>query len=236
MKKGTLILLTIIILLLLLGTFIYINYSNIDEGDARKAVSNYLYENKIGECESDSNDNYIYGNDCEDYYQCYSEGFSQYVSGTQINEIKNNLNENGLSSQGLTYEQIKIIPEIENNDQYDIYEIKNKCFIEIYENKGLVSSSGASNYFKELSKKSLQENSFCSNTYKISDTQICNESIECLINAINSRMSSSEVTALANYIKTNEERYNIAGLEIFREIKVLEDADLRDFTEQCGKV
>ena len=49
-------------------------------------------------------------------------------------------------------------------------------------------------------------------------------------------MSSSEATALTNFIKLDEERYNLAGFEIFREIKVLEDADLRDFTEQCGQI
>ena len=46
-------------------------------------------------------------------------------------------------------------------------------------------------------------------------------------------MSSSGATSLANFIKSDEEKYYSAGFEIFREIKVVEDQDLQDFTEQC---
>ena len=218
MGKGLIIILIVLIVVIAGGFFIYNTSSEVSEDDTREAVSNYLYENKIEECNSDSNDRYIYEDDCEDYYKCYSEEYSNNVDGTYINEIKNNLNEKGSSK--LTYEGIKIIPEVENNDQYDVYDINNKCFIQIYEGKGLVSSSNARSYFEEVSKKALQQET---------------SERDCLINAVKSRMSSFEVTALANFIKSDEEKYYLAGFEIFREIKVVEDADLRDFTEQCAQ-
>jgi len=215
MGKGLIITLIILVVVLVGGFFIYSTFSEVSENDARGAISNYLYEDKVTECNSDSNDNYIYGDDCEDYYKCYSDEFGKSVDGTYINEIKNKLNDKG--SAELTYEDIKIIPEVENNDQYYVYDINNKCFIQIYEGKGLVASGDAREYFKTISEKASQRN-------------------DCLIDAIQSSMSSAEVTALANFIKADEEKYYQAGFEIFRGIRVVEDADLRDFTEQCGQV
>jgi len=236
MKKGILVL-VVLVILSIVGFLIYTAVFQINENDARKAVSNYLYEDKIKDCNSDSNDNYLYGDDCTDYYRCYSDEFGQYAKDTHINEIKNNLMEGRISSSsGLTFNDVKIIPEIENNDQYNIYEIKNKCFIQVYEGKGLILPANARSYFETISNDALIQGSFCSNTFKISDEQACGEALDCLITAVSSRMSSSEATALTNFIKLDEERYNLAGFEIFREIKVLEDADLRDFTEQCGQI
>tara|TARA_Y100000034_G_scaffold133927_1_gene200931 strand:+ start:1982 stop:2713 length:732 start_codon:yes stop_codon:yes gene_type:complete len=243
MKRVLIILSIVLIFILLLGgIFIYINNSQIDEADVRKAISNYLYENKEKECNSNSLDDRIYGDDCEEYYKCYGDEYSKNVMGSYVNEIKNRLTDRGAkSSVRLSYEDVKIIPEIENNDQYSSFDINHKCFLQLYEGKGLVTSGNARDYFvttsnKVFEKGSVQAESYCSNVHKVTDEQSCEEITDCLINAISSDMSSSEVTALANYIKSDDSRYYSAGFELYRGVHIIMDSNLNDFSEQCGNV